>query len=573
MPAPPQFWLEVVDGPQQGAQLGLREGDLVVGRSPRCFLTLADARVAPTHCGLRVRSNQVIVAPGGTIVETFVNGKRLTAAQLLRVGDVLLVGPYHLRLEATLEDGERHFRAGDTVGPYRILAELGAGGVGRVYEARDPHDQPVALKVLRLKDDWQPHYANHRRALFRREAAALRVLSHPNVVRTYGNGEHEGLPWIAMELLEGATLREKLSGGRLPVRDIERIMFQLCAAVAAVHEAGVIPRDLTPANGMLVDNEQRVCLADFGLAQPKGAPKLEELDPLDQTDAVRVGQQVDTPAYMPPEQTRGEDADMRSDVWSLGAMLYELLSARRPFAPGGSVREVLTGVVRDCPDELPSDIEPYLRSAVYRCLQKARNRRFPNALALVETLHDRRVVQLLPVVCVRCNARIFKFTDGQLLAVPTEGGRMVPVCGTCAAVVTPEQERCLVCETALEDLPPTGLARSATRLTTGGTTVLSIFDRALEVLDKCPYCNTPRLSGDVACRACGFSVRAYACGRVELEMVVGGWRVRCKHCHAEVLHPDEAYCPGCGLGFATGLFPDGTCFQDDVPPELARRLR
>ena len=285
----PQFALEIVEGPQRGRVYPLHEGDLVVGRSPRCSVVLSDAAVAPTHCGLRVRSDQVIVAPGGTIVHTLVNGERLTTARLLRINDRIQVGSYQLTLRLHQPGTEQQFAIGDQLGPWTIVAELGSGAVGRVYEARDSAGRTVALKVLRRRRDWTQREEEHRRALFRREAAVLAAINHTNVVRSFGSGEHDGAPWLAMELLDGMTLREKLVGGRLEVRQIERIMFQLCAAVGAVHWAGIIHRDLKPANVMLVGADERVVLADFGLAQPQGAPRLEDLDPPRDAGVIQIG--------------------------------------------------------------------------------------------------------------------------------------------------------------------------------------------------------------------------------------------------------------------------------------------
>lgn len=591
----PRFWLEIHGGPGGPVTVDLEEGDLVVGRSPRCSITLSDSRIAPTHCGLRVRRDQVILAPGGTVTETWVNGQRARQAQLLRVGDAVSLGPYRMFLRAQVDAHERLLRPGDVIGGCQVVSELGAGAVGRVYEARHPNGRTVAVKILRVRDDWSSRVRDHRRALFRREARALAEIEHPNVVRSYGSGEQDGIPWLAMEFLEGITLREKMSAGRLPVEQIERLMFQLGAGVAAVHAAGVIHRDLKPSNVILVGADERAVLADFGLAQPRGMPQLEELEPADDVAIVRVGQQIGTPAYMPPEQTRGEDADMRSDVWSLGAMLYELAAGRRAFG-GTDVRTVLTAVVNDCPLELPDDVAPHIRGVVYRCLQKARTRRFPNAVRLMEALHDRQVVQHLPCGaegpprpplracpfcgaplehpfrCPRCEKVLFRFTDGQVLTVPGPAGETLLACGTCGAAVRLGDDHCPSCEAAFHDDPPRGLTRSAARLTTGGTTVVSIFDRALELLENCPYCHTPRHADTLSCPKCGFAARAYVCGRVNLDLAVGGWTITCTHCGTLLDGPDEVHCPSCGLNIASGMFLDGTRHEDHLPAALQRLL-
>jgi len=591
-----RFSLEIIEGPQRGMTLPLREGDLVVGRSPRCSIVLPDVQVSPTHCGLRVAADQVLIAPGGTVSPTAVNDEPLTKARVLRVGDVIRVGTYRLVLRVSLPSKERRFYAGDEVGGYRLLSELGTGAVGRVHAAQAGDQRVVALKVLRLHSDWTLREEQHRRALFRREAEVLAAISHPNVVRLYAAGEHQGVPWLAMELLQGNTLRDKLAAGRLPVREIERLIFQLCAGVAACHAAGMIHRDLKPANVMLVGADERVVLADFGLAQPQGAPRMDELDPARDGAVIRVGRQIGTPAYMAPEQTLGAEADLRSDVWSLGAMLYELAAGRRPF-PGQDVRAVLSAVVRAGPAPLPDDVAPHLRGAVYRCLQKKPDWRFANAVELVEAIHDKKVTQWLPagadgpeptdlegcpvcrapiqhpVRCLRCGAAIFRYTDGQVFTVRDEQGHIQLACGRCGVAVTHEAQRCPCCTREFTELPPEGLARSAPVLTAVRAVVVDIFDQALALLDRCPYCNAVREKREAGrCRECGFVVRAYVTSRLALELAMHGWDIRCGHCHAVVPNADEGYCPQCGLNFTNGQRPDGTRFDDVVPPQLRRRL-
>lgn len=589
----PIFSLEIMEGPRKGSAIPLPEGDIVVGRGSHCGIALPHDEVAPTHFGLRVRANQVIVAPGGTIAKIYVNGRRVERAKLLRVGDILNVGPYHMMLHAEAEADEALFFPGDLVGPYRISAELGSGAVGRVFEASDGR-RTVALKILRVRAEWSPKAVQHRKALFRREVAALAAIEHPNVVRSYGSGEHQGLPWLAMELLEGMTLRELLAGGRLPVAQTERIMFQLCAAVAAVHEAGVIHRDLKPANIMQVEPDQRIVLADFGLAQPRGAPKLEELDPPHFSTAVRVGRQIGTPAYMPPEQTQGKEADMRSDVWSLGAMLYELLAGRRPFV-GRDIRGMLTSVCEACPEPLPADLEPYLKGVVYKCLQKNPDWRFPTAREMVETVHDKRLVQLLPtgvdgphptpleacprcgapiehpLQCGRCHLELFRYSDAQVLTVPV-GGQSLLACGRCASVLTLNSAECGLCGRKFTDLPPEGQTRSSILLTAGGPLVVDIFAKAIELLEVCPFCNVERGSGELRCRQCHLPFRAYVTSHVKLDLAVGGWAIACGHCGTAIPDPDSPYCPSCGLGLNNGQFPDGTRIEDKLPPDLSRKL-
>ncbi len=590
--AAPQFILEIADGPDTGRTIALAHGDLVIGRSSTCGITLAHRDVAPTHCGLRVRAEQVIVAPGGTVAKTRLNGLPLIKAQLLRVGDRLGVGPYELLLRIRTDGPEKVLHPGDRLGPWQITGELGSGAIGRVYEAADAAARQVALKVLRLRDDWPEAIREHRIALFRREAEALAKIEHRNVVGSFGSGESEGLPWLAMEFLQGQTLQEFLVGGRPDIGTVERIMFQLCGAVAAAHAAGVIHRDLKPANVLLVGDELQVKLADFGLAQHLGGPRLEELDPPGFSTAIRVGKQVGTPAFMPPEQTQGYDADLRSDVWSLGAVLYNLISGRRPFA-GKTVRAVLTNVCTAEPEPLPDDLAPYLRGIVYKCLQKRPEWRFPTATEMVAALHDKRVVQLLPVgvngptptaltgcpdcgapiehrlKCLSCHLELYRYTDGQVLAVPLRDG-VYKACGTCGSVVTHEHSTCPCCGMVYSDLPPVGQAHSAHALEGGGPVVFNIFDLAMWGLKKCPNCSTPKSDRDLRCGNCELGFRAFVTGRVQLELATGGWSLRCGACGGIIPGPDEPHCPQCGLNLSNGMFPDGTRFVDELPRHLLK---
>ncbi|NUP99340.1 MAG: protein kinase [Armatimonadetes bacterium] len=591
----PQFILEVSEGQHRGAEIPLRQGDLVVGRGTHCGIRLPDDSVAPTHCGLRVRADQVIVAPGGTVSETLINGEPLRKAQLLRVGDTIGVGCYRLLLRVRVEGPERRYYPGDQVGPWRLIAELGAGAVGRVFEAQDASGRTVALKTLRLRSDWSSREEEHRRALFRREGAALALIDHPHVVRSFGSSESDGIPWLAMELIQGMTLRELLIGGRPDVALIERIMFQLCGAVAACHDAGVIHRDLKPANVMLVGAERRVCLADFGLAQPKGAPKLDEVDPPHFSTAIRVGRQVGTPAYMPPEQTQGREADLRSDVWSLGVVLYELVSGRRPF-PSYDLRTILNEVCHACPEPLPGDLQPYLSGIVYKCLQKKPDWRFATAREMVDALHEKRVVQVLPAgsdgppqtpltgcphcgapiehpnQCGQCAKPIYRYTDGQVLTVG-KGRDLLLACGNCGSSVETDTARCPTCGMVFADLPPAGLAHSAKDLGGGGPLVVDVYDQAMDLLEHCPYCNSSRGKGKIRCGKCGLPFRAYVTSRVLLSLSTGGWSLSCGHCGAGIDGPDEPYCPDCGLNLTNGQFPNGTRCDDRLPPALARRLQ
>jgi len=204
------------------------------------------------------------------------------------------------------------------LGPYRLVRELGSGGMGLVYEALDTGlNRRVALKILR------PNLPSEQSARdrFLREARAMASLSHDNVVAVYHVGEEQSLSYMAMPLLEGETLEKRLDReGRLPVADAVRVGREVAAGLAAAHDKGLIHRDVKPSNVWLEANTGRVKLLDFGLALAG-----------DNTHLTNSGFVIGTPSYMSPEQARGESLDGRSDLFSLGAVLYRLVTGERPF--------------------------------------------------------------------------------------------------------------------------------------------------------------------------------------------------------------------------------------------------
>ena len=214
---------------------------------------------------------------------------------------------------------------GDRLGPYEILAPLGAGGMGEVYRARDTRlDRDVAIKVL------PEHLARSREALarFEREAKVVAALSHPNILALYDVGTDQGFSFVVTELLEGEILRTRLARP-MPWRKAVEIGLALADGLAAAHTKGVVHRDLKPEN-IFLTSDGRVKILDFGLAsyRPAAAPPAASSVPT-QTDAGTV---LGTVGYMSPEQVRGERADPPSDIFSLGCVLYEMLSGHRAFA-------------------------------------------------------------------------------------------------------------------------------------------------------------------------------------------------------------------------------------------------
>ena len=225
---------------------------------------------------------------------------------------------------------------GTRLGPYEIVAPLGAGGMGEVYRARDPRlKRDIAIKVLPADVTSSPD----RLARFEREATTVAGLNHPNIVVLHSIEEDDGVRFLTMELVEGRSLAELITPGGLPLAQLLDLGIPLADALVAAHEKGVVHRDLKPAN-VMVTREGRVKVLDFGLA--KLAHAESDLDAaLAATQAgpiSEVGQVVGTAPYMAPEQTRGEPVDARSDLFALGIVLYELATGRRPFhGPTASV--------------------------------------------------------------------------------------------------------------------------------------------------------------------------------------------------------------------------------------------
>lgn len=268
---------------------------------------------------------------------------------------------------------------GETVSHYRILSKLGGGGMGVVYEAEDTRlRRRVALKFL-------PEETVSATALarFRREAEAASALNHPHICTIHDVGEHNGRPFIVMEKLEGQTLTHFILSNPLPPDRILTLGAEIADALAAAHAAGIIHRDIKPAN-IFVTRRGDAKLLDFGLARLE-EPSLLSVDPNAATiggrdDVTVPGTTLGTLAYMSPEQTRGETLDARSDIFSLGVVLYEMLSGQKPFT-GEAVTEILLRIVMNEPRDIAAaafGITPALAAVVRRCMQKQPEARFDN---------------------------------------------------------------------------------------------------------------------------------------------------------------------------------------------------
>ena len=274
---------------------------------------------------------------------------------------------------------------GKTLSHYRIVEQIGAGGMGVVYRAHDETlRRDVALKVLPASFAADP--ARLRR--FEQEARAAGALNHPNILAIYDFGEHDGAPYVISELLEGRTLRAQMGGRALPVRKAVDYAIQIARGLSAAHEKGIVHRDLKPEN-LFVTGDGRVKILDFGIAKlmrPEAAEEGEgETAAATETQA---GVVLGTTGYMSPEQVRGEAVDHRSDIFALGAVLYEMLSGRRAFS-GRTPADTMSAILSHDPPSLPTireDVLPDLDRAVRRCLEKSPRERFQTAWDLASDL-------------------------------------------------------------------------------------------------------------------------------------------------------------------------------------------
>jgi hypothetical protein len=267
--------------------------------------------------------------------------------------------------------------SGTKLGPYEIASLLGAGGMGEVYRARDSRlKREVAIKVLpqALSADAD------RLRRFEQEALATAALNHPNILAVFDIGTYESSPYVVSELLEGETLRDRLRGGSIAVRKALDYALQIAHGLAAAHEKGIIHRDLKPEN-LFITKDGRIKILDFGLA------KLTQIDPGPHTSlptmthATEAGVAMGTAGYMSPEQVRGTAVDARSDIFSFGAVLYEMLSGKRAFHRDTAADTMSAILKEDAPDlnESNRNVSPALERIVQHCLEKNPESRFHSA--------------------------------------------------------------------------------------------------------------------------------------------------------------------------------------------------
>jgi TolB-like protein/Tfp pilus assembly protein PilF len=264
---------------------------------------------------------------------------------------------------------------GAALGPYEVVAQIGYGGMGEVYRARDTRlGRDVAIKLLPAEFAVDPE----RLRRFEQEARAVATLDHPNILAIHDVGTHEGSPYIVTELLEGENLRERLSGGPMPVRKAVEVAVQMAQGLAAAHAKGIVHRDLKPGN-VFITKGGHVKILDFGIAKLVAPRSLVE--PAKATtvvEATEAGTTLGTVGYMSPEQVRGQSVDHRTDIFAFGCVLYEMLSGRSPFRRD-TAADTASAILHDEPPPLPSDVPRGLDRAVRRCLEKSPEDRFSSA--------------------------------------------------------------------------------------------------------------------------------------------------------------------------------------------------
>src|SRR5438477_1565090 len=277
------------------------------------------------------------------------------------------------------ENGQADLLIGRTIGHYKISEQIGTGGMGEVYLATDmTAGRKAALKLLptRFTSDAE------RLKRFQQEARALVGLNHPNILTVYEIGEDHSTHYIASELIEGETLRQRLTRGPMELSDAVEVAIQVANALAAAHETGIVHRDIKPENIMLRPDGY-VKVLDFGIAKlaeqeaPATLPKDEALLPVE----TNLGSILGTVRYMSPEQAFGAPVDERTDIWSLGVVLYEMVTRHAPFT-GDTSREVMTSILEKEPPQLTTyvaHIPAELQQIVSKTLRKDREERYRSA--------------------------------------------------------------------------------------------------------------------------------------------------------------------------------------------------
>jgi serine/threonine-protein kinase len=340
--------------------------------------------------GTSVRRGSGPLGRGNGVAESVTPGARGGGGMRAEAGELIAAATHG----ASPAPPFRPLAPGLRLGRYEVVARVGAGAMGEVWEARDTElDRAVAIKVVPADLGADPRVMER----FRREAKMLAAVNHPNIATIFGVEEVDGTRLIAMELLRGKTLEQRLEEGPLPIADALAIALQVAEALEAAHERGIIHRDLKPAN-VVMTSAGPLKVVDFGLAKslPRRkqglsgsnavASQPDDATQRDSTGLTASGVVLGTAPYMSPEQVRGEPADKRADIWAFGCLLYEMLTGARAFRRE-SVAETLAAILDRDPDweRLPADIPAPIRRLLHRCLAKQpRNRLHDIADARIE---------------------------------------------------------------------------------------------------------------------------------------------------------------------------------------------
>ena len=377
--------LIVEKGTDKGLTAEIKAGQtLIIGRDSECELHLSDTLASRHHCRVESRGGKFYVVDGGSRNGTFLNGRRISDAELTP-GDQILLGETLIAFQA--EPAAVEPLIGREIGGYRILQLLGKGGMGRVYKAMQVSlDRIVAIKIL------SKQYATNAPFIerFRREAMALARLSHPNVVAVYDVGESDGFHYFSMEYMVGGTIAQKISRGRkLPPETTVNMMIDVARGLEYAEKQGIVHRDIKPAN-MMLDRQDNVKIGDLGIAR-----SIDE----SQADIGPVGV-YGSPHYIAPEQGSGGIADHRSDIYSLGASFYRILTGKTLFR-GSSARDVILKHLHEQATPL-RELEPRLPNILCRAVEKMickdPSDRYQNAGEVVEALEKVRHKMHAPLI-------------------------------------------------------------------------------------------------------------------------------------------------------------------------------
>ncbi len=294
--------------------------------------------------------------------------------------------------------------AGQLLGHYRVLEKIGSGGMGEVFRARDERlGRDVALKLIRPASSDNPDHLRR----FEQEARAAAALNHPNILAIYDVGFEGSVPYIVSELLSGKNLRQRFEQGRLTVREAADYALQIAHGLTAAHERLIVHRDLKPEN-LFLTTDGRIKILDFGVAKLQ-TPRENDRSLESMATVTKHGAMVGTVAYMSPEQLRGKSVDHRSDIFSFGAILYEMMSGTRAFC-GETEVDTMTAVLREEPANTKletAEVAPGYQDIIQHCLEKNPENRFQSAKDLafaLQTLSASSPTRIAPAVKTKTTA-------------------------------------------------------------------------------------------------------------------------------------------------------------------------